>query len=152
MSDFRYVDGDERVHPCAGCGMLVKEKSAPTDHANGCTGWVDWSGSDKYAEHTCECDCGARWQTHVKALNVDGTLRIVARKPCPTCGNTMGLRTARGSEYVKSVMSLEMVLGVGVASATLTVYPRPLCFAIATTSSHEGFASGAAMRNQDLNA
>ena len=65
---------------------------------------IDWSGSDKYSEHSCVCDCGGRWQTHIKAVNVDGQLRLVARKPCPECGLTIGLRAARGEPE-------EMILG-----------------------------------------
>jgi hypothetical protein len=51
---------------------------------------IDWTPSDQYPENTCECACGAIYRSHTKAVMIDGSFRLVARRACPGCGRTVG--------------------------------------------------------------
>lgn len=54
---------------------------------------IDWSVFDTYPESNCECNCGATFRSHAKF--VMSPAHTEARKPCPLCGQTDNVRTAR---------------------------------------------------------
>lgn len=66
---------------------------------------VDWAPFDPYPENTCECHCGATYRSHTKAVMVAGTgFRIVSRRACPGCGETVGnLRAARSDPETMTI-------------------------------------------------
>jgi len=53
---------------------------------------IDWSVHDRYPENTLTCACGEMFRSHSKAIVGVG---IVSRKPCPRCGETQSIRSAR---------------------------------------------------------
>jgi hypothetical protein len=65
---------------------------------------VDWTAFDQYPESTCECACGATYRSHTRAVMVNGSFRIVARRACPGCGETVGnVRAARSDPETMTI-------------------------------------------------
>jgi hypothetical protein len=49
---------------------------------------IDWSSFDRFSESTCFCRCGQTFRSHAKLVTAASklTMRLVTRKPCPSCG------------------------------------------------------------------
>jgi hypothetical protein len=58
---------------------------------------IDWSVFDKFPEMTCTCVCGTVFRTHAKGVPGVG---LVARKPCPKCGDTKLGRASSDTEWM----------------------------------------------------
>lgn len=56
---------------------------------------IDWSKFDDCPESTCECLCGSTFRSHAKYHYAEAGAGLVARKPCPSCGEICNLRTVR---------------------------------------------------------
>lgn len=59
---------------------------------------IDWSVFDKFPEMTCTCVCGTVFRTHAKGVPGVG---LVARKPCPVCGETRMTRASSDVERME---------------------------------------------------
>ena len=62
-------------------------------------GAVDWSGFGPVAE-TLTCACGTSWRSHSKFVHPYGA---IARRPCPSCGSHLRVRSSRGDPEVYSL-------------------------------------------------
>jgi hypothetical protein len=62
---------------------------------------IDWSGHDKYSEHTNTCRCGAVFRSHAKF--VMDKCRMVTRKPCPACGRDDDLSRCESDSEVETL-------------------------------------------------
>lgn len=51
---------------------------------------VDWTIFDQYPENSVECRCGAVYRSHSKCVAVKDGLKVITRKACPTCGESVG--------------------------------------------------------------
>ena len=67
---------------------------------------IDWSAHDKYSENTIECRCGAIYRSHSKAV-LGPPIRIVTRKPCPSCGESDGNARRASSDPEEYVIGVE---------------------------------------------
>jgi len=74
-----------------------KDSARPFDYG------IDWSGFDKYEESVCDCRCGTSFLSHDKLIKDGDRLKIVTRKPCPSCGRNDDIRAVHGPTEVWSV-------------------------------------------------
>ena len=59
---------------------------------------IDWTPHDKYSECTIECRCGTYYRSHSKGVALHESFVLVTRKPCPSCGESIGNARAARSD------------------------------------------------------
>ncbi len=64
---------------------------------------IDWTPFGGQPQYECECFCGSVFRSHCKVVSVDRGLVLVARTPCPGCGENDRIRSARGEPETMTV-------------------------------------------------